>query len=70
MRARKLLFRAVADQLAAAELSRFFAPEVAGRIRDSEIALQPGQAELREAAILMVDLRGFTPLSRRWRRPR
>ena len=63
MRARKLLFRAVTDQLAAAELSRFFAPEVAGRIRDSDIALEPGQAELREAAILMVDLRGFTPLS-------
>jgi adenylate cyclase len=63
VRARKLLFRAVADQLAAAELSRFFAPEVAGRIRESDMALQPGQAELREAAILMVDLRGFTPLS-------
>ena len=63
--ARKLLFRAVADQLAAAELSRFFAPEVAGRIRDSDMALEPGQAELREAAILMVDLRGFTPLTHR-----
>ncbi len=63
LRARKLLFRAVADQLAAAELSRFFAPEVAGRIRDSDIALEPGQAELREAAILMVDLRGFTLLT-------
>ncbi len=63
LRARKLLFRAVADQLAAAELSRFFAPEIAGRIRDSDIALEPGQAELREAAILMVDLRGFTPLT-------
>jgi adenylate cyclase len=63
VRTRKLLFRAVTDQLAAAELSRFFAPEVAGRIRDSEIALEPGQAELREAAILMVDLRGFTPLA-------
>jgi adenylate cyclase len=63
LRARKLLFRAVADQLAAAELSRFFAPEVAGRIRASDGAIQPGQAELRDAAILMVDLRGFTPLS-------
>ncbi|HEX6111082.1 MAG TPA: adenylate/guanylate cyclase domain-containing protein, partial [Geminicoccaceae bacterium] len=63
VRARKLLFRAVTDQVAATELSRFFAPEVAGRIRDSDIALQPGQAELRDAAILMVDLRGFTPLS-------
>jgi adenylate cyclase len=63
VRARKLLFRAVTDQVAATELSRFFAPEVAGRIRDSDIALEPGQAELREAAIVMVDLRGFTPLS-------
>jgi adenylate cyclase len=63
VRARKLLFRAVTDQVAATELSRFFAPEVAGRIRESDIALEPGQAELREAAILMVDLRGFTPLS-------
>jgi adenylate cyclase len=65
LRARKLLFRAVSDQVAAAELSRFFAPEVAGRIRASEAAIEPGQAELRQAAILMVDLRGFTPLSQR-----
>jgi adenylate cyclase len=65
LRARKLLFRAVADQLAAAELSRFFAPEVAGRIRTTDMALEPGQAELRDAAILMADLRGFTPLSHR-----
>jgi adenylate cyclase len=63
VRARKLLFRAVSDQLAATELSRFFAPEVAGRIRASDIALEPGQAELRDAAIVMVDLRGFTPLT-------
>jgi adenylate cyclase len=65
VRARKLLFRAVADQLAASELSRFFAPEVAGRIRDSDMALEPGRAELRNAAIVMVDLRGFTPLTHR-----
>jgi adenylate cyclase len=65
VRARKLLFRAVTDQVAATELSRFFAPEVAGRIRDSDIAFAPGQAELRTAAIMMVDMRGFTPLSQR-----
>jgi adenylate cyclase len=64
VRARKLLYRAVTDQVAASELSRFFAPEVAGRIRASDMALRPGEAELREAAILMVDLRGFTPLTR------
>jgi adenylate cyclase len=65
VRARKLLFRAVADQVAASELSRFFAPEVAGRIRDSDVAFEPGQAELRTAAIVMVDMRGFTPLSQK-----
>jgi len=65
VRARKLLFRAVTDQVAATELSRFFAPEVAGRIRDSDMALEPGQAELRSAAIVMVDMRGFTPLTHR-----
>jgi adenylate cyclase len=63
MRARKLLFRAVTDHVAASELSRFFAPEVAGRIRESDVALVPGEAELRTAAILMVDMRGFTPLT-------
>lgn len=62
-RARTLLLRATSEQMAAAELARFFAPEVAGRIRAAEIAIEPGQAEQREAAILMADLRGFTPLT-------
>ncbi|MEZ5931096.1 MAG: adenylate/guanylate cyclase domain-containing protein [Alphaproteobacteria bacterium] len=63
VRARKLLIRATAEQQAAAELSRFFAPEIAGRIRDTEAEIKPGDAELRDAAILMTDLRGFTPLT-------
>lgn len=66
-RARGLLLRATTEHLAAAELSRFFAPEVAGRIRTSDTAIRPGEAELREAAILMVDLRGFTPLTHQLR---
>lgn len=61
LRARKLLIRASAEQQAAADLSRFFAPEIAGRIRDTEAEIKPGDAELRDAAILMTDLRGFTP---------
>jgi adenylate cyclase len=65
LRARKLLIRATTEQMAASELSRFFAPEVAGRIREMEAAIEPGQAEARDAAILMIDLRGFTPLSHR-----
>ena len=64
-RARTLLARAVTEQQAVAGLSRFFAPEIAGRIASAELDLVPGQAELREAAILFVDLRGFTPLAER-----
>ena len=65
LRARKLLVRAVAEQQASAELSRFFAPEVASRIRATEGMLLPGYAEQRDAAILFVDMRGFTPLASR-----
>lgn len=61
-RARKLTIRAASERQAAADLSRFFAPEVAGRIREGDAPLRPGQAELREAAILFVDLRGFSRL--------
>lgn len=64
-RGQALLARAVSEQQAAAGLARFFAPEVAGRITGAEMALRPGEAELREAAILFIDLRGFTPLAER-----
>lgn len=62
-RGRKLVVRAATERQAAADLARFFAPEVAGRIREQGLALRPGQAELREAAILFVDLRGFSRLA-------
>ncbi len=63
LRARKLLIRAATEHQAAADLSRFFAPEIAGRIRETEAEIKPGDAELRDAAIMMTDLRGFTPLT-------
>lgn len=62
-RGQALLLRAVSEQQAAAGLARFFAPEVAGRIKRAKTDLAPGQAELRQAAILFVDLRGFTALT-------
>jgi adenylate cyclase len=65
VRARRLLLRAVTEAHAAAELSRFLAPEVASDIRMTRESLQPGDAVLREAAVMMVDLRGFTRLSAR-----
>ncbi len=63
-RARRLLIRAATEHAAAADLSRFFAPEVARQITTSEHAVRPGQGEIRDAAILTLDIRGFTPLAR------
>lgn len=62
-RARHLLVQAVSEGAAAQDLSRFFDPGVAARIRGSEISIKAGEGELREVAILTVDLRGFTRLS-------
>jgi adenylate cyclase len=63
VRAQRLLLIATAGRIAQREMSRFFAPEVAARIRDAEIPIAPGQGVLREAAILVVDIRGFTRLA-------
>ncbi|MEX2650152.1 MAG: adenylate/guanylate cyclase domain-containing protein [Alphaproteobacteria bacterium] len=63
VRARKMLVRAVTEQTSAGELSRFFAPEVARRIRATDHGIRPGDAELRQAAAMFIDLRGFTPLA-------
>ncbi len=64
-RARSVLIRSVTEHAAAADLSRFFAPEVARQITGSEHAVRAGQGELRDAAILYLDIRGFTPLAHR-----
>jgi adenylate cyclase len=64
-RARRQLIRSVAESQAAADLSRFFAPEIAEKIVGSHEMVKPGEGVLRQAAILFVDIRGFTPLSRR-----
>lgn len=60
VRARNLLVRSVADNAAKSQLSRFFAPEIATRIAESEQDIAPGQGVTREAAIMMVDIRSFT----------
>lgn len=62
-RARYLLVRAVSEGVAARDLSRFFDPGVAARIRGASISIKVGEGELRDVAILTVDLRGFTRLS-------
>jgi len=64
-RSRLLLVRSVAEAAAAKSLSRFFPEEVARQIAGAEVEVAVGQGVAREAAILMVDIRGFTPLSSR-----
>ncbi len=65
VRARRLLINAANEAYAVAELSRFFAPEVAGEIRGANTELKPGDAVIREAAAMFLDMRGFTQLTRR-----
>jgi adenylate cyclase len=60
IRGRALLVRSVTESAAVRELSRFFAPEVAERIRGAAQEVAVGSGELREAAILNLDLRSFT----------
>jgi adenylate cyclase len=62
-RARTLLVRSVAEGTAARDLSRFFGPEIARQITGSERRIAAGHGEPREAAILNLDLRGFTRLA-------
>ncbi|WP_298816038.1 adenylate/guanylate cyclase domain-containing protein [uncultured Roseibium sp.] len=62
-RGRSMLFEATRDHAAAMDLRRFFAPEVAASITDANTELQAGEGNLREAAILYADIRGFTSVS-------
>ena len=62
-RAKGLLVRAVAERTAAEELSRFFDPEIAERIKSAEEGILAGTGELRDAAVLNLDMRGFTTLA-------
>ena len=62
-RARRLLVDAVAEGAAAANLSRFFDAPVALRIRRSGEGSASSEGVRREAAILYVDLRGFSAFS-------
>lgn len=64
-RARSTLVEATTERLAGVELSRFFTPEVAATIKSADMAIAPGDGVLREAAVMFVDLRGFTRLSQR-----
>ena len=53
-RARHLLVQAVSESTAAQDLSRFFDPGVAARIRGAAISIKAGEGELRDVAMLGV----------------
>ena len=58
-----LLVSAATEEVAAKDLSRFFDTSIASGIRESDNHWEAGKGESREAAILFVDIRGFTTLA-------
>ncbi|MCP5150813.1 MAG: adenylate/guanylate cyclase domain-containing protein [Ectothiorhodospiraceae bacterium] len=62
-RARKLMVRAVVDQAAAIELSRFVPDAVVAQVTAADERVEVGQGEQREATVLFTDIEGFTTLS-------
>jgi adenylate cyclase len=61
--ARRMMTQAVTGAQAQENLSRFFAPEIAQHISRSGDAISAGAGEARDAAILNLDVRGFTRLA-------
>ena len=61
--ARRMMTQAVTGAQAQENLSRFFAPEIARHISRSGDAISAGEGEARDAAILNLDVRGFTRLA-------
>ena len=63
-RARALLFRTAVEEAASADLSKFVGRDAAALIRASGDGVKAGDGEIRRAAIMFIDLRGFTNASR------
>lgn len=59
-RAQRTLVAAVREEAAAREIGRFLSRGVADQIARSETQIEAGHATEREAAVLMLDIRGFT----------
>jgi len=62
-RSRQLLDLAAATQASTAQMMRYFSPEVAEELIQADELLMPGQGKARNAAVMFIDLRGFTRLA-------
>jgi adenylate cyclase len=62
-RAQALLVTATREEIGAREVSRFLSNGLAAQIVEAEHQIEAGYAIERDAAILMLDIRGFTRLS-------
>lgn len=63
VRARRTLFASVSEGAAKRDLSRFFDANVARQITSGDVQVVAGEGEYRDAAVLMLDIRGFTAMS-------
>ncbi len=61
-RGHNLLVTSISEQSAADDLSRFFDSSVAEQIRGADVKISAGEGIKRHAAILNIDIRGFTEL--------
>ncbi len=66
-RYRSVLRHAATTERAVEDFSRFFDPLLAQRIARAERELEANEGEVREATVMMVDLRGFTRISEQLR---
>jgi adenylate cyclase len=63
MRAQRSFIRAVTDEIAARDLSRFVSPEIANRITHAEQQIRPGDGEAVTATVMFTDIEGFSSIS-------
>ncbi|WP_085588018.1 adenylate/guanylate cyclase domain-containing protein [Thalassospira sp. MCCC 1A01428] len=63
LRAQRSFKRAVSEEIAAQDLSRFVSREVADRITHSEHQIRPGDGEAVNATVMFTDIEGFSTVS-------
>ncbi len=63
VRGRNAFYRAILEQTAAQDLSRFVSKEVAHRITSADKQIQPGDGETRYASIIFTDIEAFSTVS-------